>query len=81
MPIKQFFNSALNDPQNGPLLAHGAFAKVNVIWSNWCANPASAITLRFGHGAQVTARLITQPSCFNPSKPTTFATGRALTQS
>jgi hypothetical protein len=80
VPIKQFANSALNDPHNGPLLANGAFAKVNVIWSNWCANPATAVTLRFGHGAQVTARLITQPSCSNPSEPTTFATGRTLTR-
>ncbi len=41
--------SAPIDParRSRPLIAHGAFAKVNVIWSNWCANPASAPTSRF----------------------------------
>ncbi len=86
VPIKQFANPrvtrALSDPNNvPPLIPHGAIAEVYLLWGNWCANPATALTLRFGHGMQVTARLKTQPSCTNYARPTTFATSHTLTRS
>jgi hypothetical protein len=81
VPIKQFFNPGLDENvQTAPLLAHHQVGEVHVLWSNWCANPATVMTLRFGHGVQVTARVNTQPSCNNRAYRTKFSTGRTLTR-
>jgi hypothetical protein len=71
--------SALGGPE--PLMAHGAFAEVYVLWSNWCAKPASALTLKFAEGVQVAARMHTQPSCTHPGYRSSLVIGRTVARS
>jgi hypothetical protein len=83
VPIREHALPPMTSQVGGavPLMAHGAFAEVYVLWSNWCAKPASALRLRFGHGVQVTARLHTQPSCSHPGYRSSLAVTRTVTRS
>ena len=82
VPIKEFVAPAgISGSYNAHRLTHDAIGKIYVFWSNWCANPASALTLLFGHGVQVTAPLHTQPGCTNPARISTFDAGRTFTRS
>src|SRR5262249_17154453 len=54
VPLRQFPMPALvKNPSLGgpvPLMTPRAFAEIYVLWANWCAQPATALTLRFGNG-------------------------------
>jgi hypothetical protein len=83
--IRQFANTpfmrSLNDRTTVPLIAHGAFAEVYLLWSNWCAKPATALTLRFAPNVQVTARPRTQPGCTHPTYRSSLVVSRTLRRS
>jgi hypothetical protein len=81
VPIKEHASPRLADRNTVPLMWPGAFAEVYVLWGNWCAKPASALTLEFGHGVQVTARLHTQPSCSNPGGSSNILISSTTTRS
>ena len=54
-------------------------AEVFLQWWNWCAKPPTAITLFFGRGLQVTARLArTQPPCMDPRAGSAIAVSTPL---
>jgi len=83
VPIREYRLPPMTNQLGGadPLMARGAFAEVYVLWSNWCAKPATALTLRFGHGVQVTAPMHTQPSCTHPGYRSSLAITRTVTRS
>jgi hypothetical protein len=83
VPIREYaFEHELVNQLGGPvpLMARGAFAEVYLLWSNWCAKPASALTLRLGDGAQVVAHMHTQPSCTHPGYRSRLVVSRTLTR-
>jgi hypothetical protein len=79
LPVQQ--SASKLSPALAPPLRHGAMAEVFVQWSNWCGGAPTAMTLRFGHGLEVTAPLVdTRPPCRNPPSESAIAVSRLLTR-
>jgi hypothetical protein len=77
LPVRE---APLRLPQRlAPRLAHGAMAEILVQWRNWCGRAPTGLTLEFGGGLAVTARLARdRPPCSDPSAGSAIGVSRPL---